>query len=252
MSQGVLAIILARGGSRGVPGKNAMPIAGRPCVAWTIDDALASTLVSRVVVSTDCERVGACARSMGVEVITRPPALATDTARVDDAARDCAARVSGDASGVNAQFGAIALLYANAPVRPAGLIDRAIRTLRDSRYDSVQSYAPVGKHHPWWTAVVDERGGVRPWQGEVLNHNCFRRQDLPPAHISDGGVLVVTPDALFLRIAGVAPGPHAFFGAARGGVTTSDGEVVDIDSPIDAIVADALLRERASRERARA
>lgn len=252
MSQGVLAIILARGGSRGVPGKNAMPIAGRPCVAWTIDDALASTLVSRVVVSTDCERVGACARSMGVEVITRPPALATDTARVDDAARDCAARVSGDASGVNAQFGAIALLYANAPVRPAGLIDRAIRTLRDGRYDSVQSYAPVGKHHPWWTAVVDERGGVRPWQGEVLNHNCFRRQDLPPAHIPDGGVLVVTPDALFLRIAGVAPGPHAFFGAARGGVTTSDGEVVDIDSPIDAIVADALLRERASRERARA
>lgn len=252
MSQSVLAIILARAGSRGVPGKNAMPIAGRPCVAWTVDDALASAHVSRVIVSTDCERVGACARAMGVEVAARPPALANDTARVDDAARDCASRVCGDASETGKHFGAIVLLYANAPVRPAGLIDRAIKTLREGRYDSVQSYAPVGKHHPWWTAVVDDQGGVRPWEGEVLNHNCYRRQDLPPAHIPDGGVLVVTPDALFLRIAGVEPGPHAFFGARRGGVMTREGEVVDIDSPIDAIVADALLRERGERERARA
>lgn len=244
MSRQTLAIILARAGSRGVPGKNSMPIAGRTCVAWTIDDALAATLVTRVVVSTDCERVAECARSMGVEAVARPPALASDTARVDDAARDCVRSLFGSEGDAAQRVDAVVLLYANAPVRPAGLIDRAVRTLRDGRFDSVQSYAPVGKHHPWWTAVVDERGGVRPWEGEVLNHNCFRRQDLPPAHIPDGGVLVTTTDALLLRTAGATPGPHEFFGAKRGGVLTRDGEVVDIDSPIDAIVADAILRER--------
>lgn len=251
MNDQTLAVILARAGSRGVPGKNAMPIAGRPCVAWTIDDALAARRVSRVVVSTDCPRVRECANAMGVEVHSRPPALATDTARVDDAARECVLSVLGARDDGAAGCGAVVLLYANAPVRPEGLIDLAIETLLLGGYDSVQSYCPVGKHHPWWTAVVDERGEVRPWEGEVLNHGCYRRQDLPAAHIPDGGALVVTPDSLFLRTPGVAPGPHAFFGSRRGGVLTREGEVVDIDSPIDAIVADAVLRAR-SGSRARA
>jgi len=243
----VVAIILARAGSKGVPGKNAAPVAGRPCVAWTIDDALAARSVDRVVVSTDCPAVASCARAMGVEVADRPAALANDTARVDHAARDCAARLFGGDDDAVGRAGAFVLLYANVPVRPEGLIDRAVDLLRESGCDSVQSYAPVGKHHPWWTAVVDDRGGVRPWEGETLNHGVFRRQDLPPAHIPDGGVLAVTPRALFLRAPAAAPGPHAFFGADRRGVRTGEGDVIDIDSRIDLLVADAILRERAER-----
>ena len=71
-----------------------------------------------------------------------------------------------------------------------------------------------------------------------------RRQDLPPAFVPDGGVLVVTPQALRLEVPGVAPGPHAFLGARRGGVVTGEGEVIDIDARIDQLVADAVLRER--------
>jgi CMP-N-acetylneuraminic acid synthetase len=112
----------------------------------------------------------------------------------------------------------------------------------------VQSYSPVGKHHPWWTARVSEDGSVAPWEGEVLNHGVFRRQDLPGAHVPDGGVLAVTRRALFLDVPGVEPGPHAFFGRDRRGVLTGEGEVVDIDSRIDLLVADALLRERAEAE----
>jgi CMP-N-acetylneuraminic acid synthetase len=126
------------------------------------------------------------------------------------------------------------------------LLDDAVGLLRATQCDSVQSYAPVGKHHPWWTAIVNDNGSVRPWEGEVLNHGVFRRQDLPAAHIPDGGVLAVSSRALFRRIEGVAPGPHAFLGADRRGVLTGEGEVVDIDSRTDLLVADALLRERKS------
>lgn len=245
----VLAIILARAGSKGVPGKNAALVAGRPCVAWTIDDAVGARRVDRVVVSTDCAAVASCARSMGVEVVDRPSALASDSARVDDAARDCVLRVYGDERAACDSLRAVVLLYANVPVRPAGLLDRAVGVFVDGACDSVQSYAPVGKHHPWWTAVVGEDGGVRAWEGDTLNHGVFRRQDLPPAHVPDGGVLVVSPRALFRRIDGVSPGPHAFFGKDRRGVLTDEGEVIDIDTRIDLLVADALLRERADASR---
>ena len=89
---------------------------------------------------------------------------------------------------------------------------------------------------------IGDSGSVSPWEGDVLNHGVYRRQALPPAHIPDGGVLVVTRDALFHRVDGVEPGPHSFFGRDRRGVVTEEGAVVDIDAPIDLVVADALLR----------
>ena len=128
------------------------------------------------------------------------------------------------------------------------MLDRAIALMESTGAHSVQSYAPVGKNHPWWTAVVDpSTGAVRPWdggEGDVLNHGVYRRQDLPPAHMPDGAMLLVSRDALTLRLPGVAPGPHAFLGTKRRGILTEPGAVVDIDSEIDLLVADAMLRTR--------
>ncbi|CAG0961787.1 N-acylneuraminate cytidylyltransferase [Phycisphaerales bacterium] len=232
-----IAIILARSGSKGVPGKNVREVAGRPCIAWTIDHALRSRCVSRVVVSTDDARAAAVAREMGADVVDRPIDLATDSARVDDAARHAAHQTA--PAGEPGSLWVI--LYANVPVRPADLIDRAVNLLERGG-DSVQSYQPVGKHHPWWTARLSEDGQVRPWEGDVLNHGIFRRQDLPPAFIPDGGVIALTRAALMLDILGVAPGPHAFFGKDRRGVINPEGSVIDIDSEADFLVADAVLR----------
>ncbi len=234
---GAIAVILARAGSKGLPGKNVAPVGGRPCIAWTIDAAREAADVSRVVVSSDDRRALEIGSAMGAEAIDRPPALASDEATIDAAARHAVETAAWT-------DGPVVILYANVPVRPEGLIDRALARLAEG-FDSVQSYAPVGKHHPWWTARLDETtGDVRAWEGDALNHGVYRRQDLPPARVPDGGVLAVMPEALALRIEGVAPGPHAFLGARRGGVATGEGEVVDIDSRIDQFVADALLRER--------
>lgn len=230
-----VAVILGRAGSKGVPGKNMAMVGGRPCAAWTIEHALRCASITRVMVSSDSSALLELARDMGAEAIERPADLAHDQATVDDAARHA---VEARGRGVER----LVILYANVPVRPRDLADRAIALLRESGCDSVQSYAPVGKHHPWWTARVDETGRVGPWEGEVLNHGIFRRQDLPPAFIPDGGVIALTRRALMLRIPGVQPGPHAFFGADRRGVINPEGAVVDIDAPTDLLVADAVLR----------
>lgn len=240
-SAGAIAVILARRGSKGVPGKNMATVAGRPCLAWTIDAALASATVSRVVVSTDWPDAADLARTMGVEAVGRPADLANDTATVDAAVRH-AVTSSPCHPGSSAP---VVILYANVPVRPPDLIDRAVELLLRSGADSVQSFAPVGKHHPWWTCRVDPASGaVLPWEGDRLFHATYRRQDLPPAYVPDGGVLVCSRRALFLEIPGVPSGPHAFLGPERNrrAVLTCEGDVIDIDSPTDLLVADATLR----------
>ena len=231
-----IAIILARGGSKGLPGKNVAPVAGKPCIAWTIEAAKRSASIGRIVVSSDDLEAIDIARGHGCETIERPDELAQDTATIDDAARHAYGAIgSPDVP--------IVILYANVPVRPDGLVDDALRVLIETGCDSVQSYARVGKHHPWWTVRVTDDGAVSPWEGEVLYHGCFRRQDLPPAMVPDGGVIALTPDALMCKVS--APeGPHCFLGHDRRGVITEEGDVIDIDSKIDLLVADAILRER--------
>ena len=238
-----LAIVLARGGSKGLPRKNALPVAGVPCVLWTLRAARASRGVGVVALSTDDAELTTIARDDGFGTIPRPPLLANDTARVDDAARDAVIQYEA-ASGALLDNAPIVLLYGNAPVRPTDCISRALDVLRSTGCDSVQSYQPVGKYHPWWTARLDDDGSVRPWEGDILNHGVFRRQDLPPAFIPDGAVIALTRRALMLQVPGVAPGPHAFFGRERRGIINPEGSVVDIDSRIDMLVAEAILRER--------
>ncbi|MCX5688874.1 MAG: acylneuraminate cytidylyltransferase family protein [Planctomycetota bacterium] len=236
----IIAVIVARAGSRGVPGKNTALVGGRPCIAWTIDAVQQCPSVNDVVVTTDDQTARQLAASMGVEVVDRPGELATDSARVDDAVRHCVERYELH----HGEVRAVVILYANVPIRPEGLIERAVTLFSHGHCDSVQSYSPVGKHHPWWTARIEEDQTVAAWEdGAILNHGVYRRQDLPAAFIPDGGVLIVSREALLERIPGVARGPHCFFGKVRKGIINPEGSVVDIDTPIDLIVADTLLRK---------
>ena len=235
-----VAVILARAGSKGVPGKNVAIVGGKPCVLWSIESAVASGIP--VIVSTDDERAKSVAIESGVGVIDRPDEFAHDRARVDDAARHA---ILEHERLTHSTVDIIVILYANVPIRPHDLISNAVNLLRTSGCDSVQSYQGVGKYHPWWTAKLDEQSRVRPWEGDVLNHGVFRRQDLPHALIPDGGVIALTRAALFGEIPGVPEGPHAFFGHDRRGIVNPEGSVVDIDSKYDLLVADAMLKENA-------
>ncbi len=224
-----LGVIIGRAGSRGLPGKNALLLRGRPLICHTIDAARAAASIGRVVVSTDGDSIAAAAASMGVPVVRRPAELASDTARVDDAVRHAVAEAGGSEP-------VVVILYANVPVRPAGLIDRAVRELIEKGADSVQSYAPVGKHHPAWMAAIDD-GRVRP----IVAGSIHRRQDLPALYVPDGGVIAVRRECL----AACGGDPHAFLGRERRGIVTAPGEVVDVDGPADLAVADAILEAAA-------
>jgi CMP-N-acetylneuraminic acid synthetase len=209
------------------------------CAQWTVEAALAAAGVERVVVSSDCPRLRELAAGMGVGFVERPEALAGDGARVDDAARH--AVLEADGAG---RFGRVVLLYANVPVRPAGLIDEALGMLDETGCDSVQSYAPVGKHHPWWCASLGDAGEVSAFGGGVLNGGVYRRQELPAAYVPDGGVIALTREALMLEVAGAGGGPHACFGRDRRGVVNEEGAVVDIDCEVDLALAEVVLSRR--------
>ncbi len=230
-----VAVVLARSGSRGLPGKNEMTIAGRPMICHTITHALEAETISRIIVSTDGDGIAAAAESMGddrLEVLHRPSELATDTTPVAEAARHAVAGTPGVLRNV-------VILYANVPRRPYGLIDRAVRLLAARGADSVQSYQRVGPHHPYWMVRLDESGTVRPYCPNPVD----RRQDLPPLYLPDGGVIAVTRASL-LRPG--QEGPHGFLGCRRLGIETQPGDVIDVDTPLDLVVAEALLSAEAT------
>ena len=226
----VLAVIIGRAGSKGLPKKNALDVAGVAMIARTIRFAIASTSIDRVIVSTDGEDIAAIARDEGVEVFMRGETHSHDTATVDAAVRHAV-----DASASLAST--VVILYANVPVRPSDLADRAVATLQESGADSVQSYYRVGKTHPYWMSRMDDAGRV----SQFVENRIYRRQELPALFMPDGGVIAVTRASLFDVREGE---PHAFFGRDRRGIETREGDVVDVDNALDLAVAESILLAR--------
>lgn len=231
-----LAVILARMGSKGLPGKNARVLKGKPLVGWTIEHAIESESLGKVVLSTDGLALAEIARHHGIDVVYRPAALASDTARVQDAARHAVEQVEQQEKAV---FKHVVILYGNVPLRPADLTDRAVKKLSRSGADSVQSVCAVGKMHPYWMKKLAGESGdvIQAYEPNTVH----RRQDLPPVYMLDGGVIAVRREALFA--AGDDDDPHAFLGADRRAVVTEPGQVVDVDSRLDLMVAEAMLSQ---------
>ena len=222
-----LAVVIGRAGSKGLPGKNTRLVGGRPLVRHAIEHARAAETVDRIVVSTDGDEIAAAAASMSVEVIPRPPELATDTATVAAAARHAVRDTTEPI---------IVILYANVPIRPPGLIDQAVKLLTETGADSVQSYTNVGKFHPYWLVALDAEGRVEPHVPNTVD----RRQDLPRLLVPDGGVIAVRRECLLDTTTG---GPHAFLGKDRRGFETTSGAVVDVDTALDLTLAATLLEQ---------
>jgi len=237
-----IAVILARSGSRGLPNKNAAPVADKPMLGWTIEHALATPTIDRVVLSTDGDDLARIARSYHIDVVLRPRYLAADTASIDAAVRYS---VEADEAG-QTTYGQVAILYGNVPVRPTDLTYRALQKLRDAGCDSVQSVTPVGKHHPYWMKRLTGADGdeMKPY----IENTIDRRQDLPPLFGLDGGVIAVTRASLFTLDRGH---PHAFLGSRRRAIKCEPGDVIDVDTPADLAVADAILRRREAQVPAR-
>ncbi len=179
----VLGIIPARGGSKTIPRKNLAPLAGKPLIVWTIQAALQSRLLSRLVVSTDDEEIAQVAREAGAEIIKRPAEIATDTAHTEPALLHAVDYLESTEGYVPE---AVALLQCTSPLRGSNIIDAGITKLIETGCDVVMSVAPI--QHP------DKRGETRDGDIFVPEYDYGKRQFSQDVNekYSENGALFVT------------------------------------------------------------
>lgn len=179
----VLALIPARGGSKGLPSKNLMPLAGQSLVARAAAVARESGVVDRAILSTDSQEIAEEGRRAGVEVpFLRPPALARDETPMLPVVQHAvqALEVEGWVPAI------IVLLQPTSPLRRPGHVRDAVTQLRDSRADSVVSVVELPPHmSPDYVMRVTE-GELRPFLPE--GERVTRRQDARAAYVRDGTV----------------------------------------------------------------
>ncbi|MCK6455761.1 MAG: N-acetylneuraminate synthase family protein [Phycisphaerae bacterium] len=236
---GVLAVIIARAGSKGLPNKCVRSLADRAVIEYTFDHAQSARNIDAVCLTTDSREAAELAAARGIFVIARPQELASDTATVDAAVRHAVERYEAAHPDFRARM--IVLLYGNVPLRPTDAIDRAIEHLRLTGATSVRTVAPVTKQHPDWLHRLD---GDR--LQKFRDNDIYRRQDLEPLYYHDGAVVALTRESLYTPPAH-ARDFHAFFGGDRRALLVRADETVDVDDEADLRLAEAILRSRAPR-----
>ncbi len=211
----VLALIPARGGSKGVPGKNILSIGGKPLIQWTIDAARKSRFIDRLILSSDDPQTMAIAAAGGCEVpFQRDASLAGDAASSVDVVVDALERVPG--------YDIVVLLQPTSPLRSTADIDGALERL-DSSGASACVTVRAAEDHPYWTFYADEHGYLAHYAEPAAVPT--RRQDLPMAWCLNGAVYVAKIDE-FLEF-------RSFLTAQTVCYPMPSERSLDIDTPID-------------------
>ena len=179
----VLGLVPARGGSKGLPRKNLLPLAGRPLVAYAAETARASGVIDRAVLSTDAADIAAVGREAGLEVpFLRPADLASDEAPMVGVIQHAVAALSAD--GWDAEI--VVLLQPTSPLRTPAHVRAAVQLLRQCGADSVVSVIELPRHLSPDYVMRIEDGELRPFLPEGAR--IARRQDARPAYSRDGTV----------------------------------------------------------------
>lgn len=217
-----LALIPARGGSKGIPRKNIKPLGGKPLIAWTIESARHSRLLDTIVVSTDDEEIAAVAREYGAQVpYLRDPALARDDTPGIDPVLDALDRLPG--------FDAVVMLQPTSPLRTGGDIDACIELAeRLGAPSAVSVSAP--DHHPFW--MYRMRADHR-LETLIDVPPVPRRQDLPAVYALNGALYYAHTDWLRYH--------RVFVGADTVAYAMPQERSVDLDTPLDWELAELLL-----------
>jgi len=182
-----VAVIPARGGSKGLKNKNIYPVAGKPLLAWTILQALASTSIERVFVTTDDQTIAEVASEYGAEVIVRPPELSGDKATSESAIIHAAGVIERDH---HIPIDIIVFLQATSPLRKPQDIDRAVELFLREGADSLISVTRADDLTLW-----ESKGGE--WKSVNFDYrNRGMRQDRPTQFIENGSIYIFNPETL--------------------------------------------------------
>lgn len=224
----ILGIIPARGGSKGVPGKNSRIIGDRPLISYTIQAALDSGIMDRLVVSTDDDNIANISRDAGVEVIIRPDELATDTSPIVDAIIHVLDNL--EDSGYSPSI--IILLEPTSPLRTSQDIRSALKIFDPDQCESVISVSKVA-HSPYWMFRVEEEL-LEPLHG--IGNLGKRRQDLPDVFRPNGAIFITTPEHLRKT-------RDFYYGRIKPYIMP-ESRSIDIDTELDMLMLEAILKKR--------
>ena len=183
----ILAVIAARGGSKGIPRKNLIDLCGKPLLAWSIEQARAAAAITEVAVSSDSDEILAVARAFGAVAVPRPADISGDTASSESAwlhALDAREQQAGT-------FDLVVAMQGTSPIREPSDIDRAISLLSTERLDSVLTVCEVEDFFNWRVGTDGLAESVNyDWR------NRRRRQEIEKRYLENGSFYVFPPAQL--------------------------------------------------------
>lgn len=226
----ILGIIPARGGSKGIPGKNIRLLNGKPLIYYTVEAARASELIDRLILTTDSPEIAEIGKSLGVDVpFLRPSELAQDDTPMMPVLEHAIRHV--ESGGWQPEI--IVLLQPTAPLRRAEHIRLAVNMLNESKCDSVISVVEVPRHYVPDFVLKIEEGKLKPFLDAPL---VTRRQDARPAFSRDGTIYAFWRDMFFEK--------HTIYGDDCRPILIPDHESCNLDTMMDWKEAEKMLRER--------
>ena len=184
----ISVVIPARGGSKGIPGKNIKNFEGKPLITHTIEYALSSKhLINNIIVSTDDEQIAAISKAAGAEIIERPKHLATDTATTESVIQHAIPLIK-------PQPDIIILLQPTSPLRPHKSLEKAINKFIDNDYDSLLSISPT--HKFFWS--INDKIAIPEYNYKQRQ----RRQDInisQAKYIENGSIYIFSTKSFLLN-----------------------------------------------------
>ena len=218
----ILAVIPARGGSKGIPKKNIRLMNGQPLIAYAIKNGLNSKYITDVVVTTDDKEIEYIAKQYGAEVIKRDPKLADDKTTLDPVIYDAMIK---DENKKNKKYDIIITLQPTSPVLKTETLDKAIEQFLDSDYDTYIS--ATNKPHLAWTK---NNGKIVPSYEKRVN-----RQQLPPNYLEAGAFFISKRDNVT---------ENTRIGKNVSVYEIPEEESTDIDNSIDWVICENILRKK--------
>lgn len=225
----ILGVIPARGGSKGIPGKNIRLLGGKPLLSYTWKSASESQLLTRTILSTEDDKIIEVAQSLTIEIpINRPEKLARDNTPTLAVIVDLLESLKKK----NETYDAVCILQPTAPFRRKNLIDEAILKFLDSGADSLVSVRELPhQFNPHWVfEAKDELLKIATGEEEIVS----RRQDLPKAYHRDGAIYLTKTEVLLNE--------NSLYGKKIGYIDTSNDPYVNLDTPKDWLKAENILQ----------
>jgi len=228
----ILGLIPARGGSKGVPGKNIKLLGGKPLIQYTTEIALQSNYLTNVVLSSDDNAIIDVAKTLGIEVpFKRPSVLANDNSPTLPVIKHSLDHYKS----IGEEFDAVCLLQVTSPFRTVEFLDQALQKFINQDTDSLVSVQEVPhEYNPHWTFELNKKGNLRIATGEEAI--ITRRQELPVAYHRDGSIYITKTN--------VIENQNSLYGKSISYIESPKGFYVNIDTLNDWEKAESILNKK--------